>query len=156
MSLETVKFTKEVPLADADGVPIRKGSVLREINDGDRGVVIRIVRAGDRGTAFDAIGDLNILIRPGCTRVTNRYNQWRHIPHNEQTYIERFQSWMETPQHYDPDYRRVSKDEANAIDAIMAILPDDIVDDNYGPFPDRLEDAIGYMVQHLSKEKTTP
>lgn len=152
MKTETVTFVsrKEVQIADADGVPIREGSVLREISDGDRGVVVRVVRAGDRGTALDAVGDLNIYNRPGCTRVTNRYNQWRHIPHNEQTYDERFVSWLQKEHYYDPDYSGVSKDESLAISGIMALLPDNIVSD-YGPFPDRLADALRYLEQHLSK-----
>jgi hypothetical protein len=32
----------------------------------------------------------------------------------------------------------------------MALLPDDVVDWTYGPFPDCLEDALGYLVEHLS------
>lgn len=155
MKTETVTFVtrKEVPIADADGVRICEGSVLREINDGERGVVTRVVRAGDKGTVLDAVGDLNIYMRPGCTRVTNRYNQWRHIPHNEQTYDERFTSWLQTPHHHDPDYASVSKDESIACAGIMAILPDDIVSD-YGPFPDRIENALRYLVQHLSNNSS--
>lgn len=152
MKAETVTFVtkKEVTVADADGVPIREGSVLREINDGDRGVVIKIFRAGDKGTVIDRIGDINIRIRAGTTRVTNRYDQWRHIPHNEQTYYERFTSWMQTPHYYDPIDALVSKDESLSCGGIMALLPEDIVSD-YGPFPDRLEDALRYLVQHLSE-----
>lgn len=155
MKPEVVKFTVEVQIADADGVAIREGSVLRNIHDGDRGVVVRILRVGDRGTAFDAVGDLNIHIRPGASRVTNKYAEWRHIPHNEQTYAERFVSWGRTPFYYDSEYSAVSKDEAMACSGIMALLPDDIVND-YSPSGDRLDDALNYLVEHLTTLKGGP
>jgi len=147
---ETVKFTKEVPIADADGAPIREGSVLQSVEDMDRGVVVRVVRAGDKGTAFDCVGDLNIAVSIGCTRVTNRYGKWRHIPHSEQTYQERLLSWLHRPHDHDPDYTQASKDEALAVSGIMALLPDDIVDEVYGPPADSLEGALHYLARHLS------
>ena len=150
MQPEFAKFTVEIPIADADGNAIREGSVLREINDGERGVVVRVVRKGDRGGPFDSIGDLHIYKSPWVTRVTNRYNQWRHIPHNEQTYKERFISWKQTPFDHDSEFSQISKDEALACNGIMALLPDDVVSD-YGPFPDRIEAALQYMVEHLSE-----
>lgn len=153
MKTETVIFTKEVKLVDADGVPIREGSVLQEITDGDRGVVVRIVRKGDRGTWLDSIGDINISTGPGTTRVTNRYDQWRHIPHNNQTYEERLASWLKQPFYFDPEYSQVSEDEAKAVSGIMAMLPDDIINDDFDSPPTRLEDALYILARHLSGKK---
>lgn len=157
-SAETVTFTKVVPIADADGKPIRVGSVLREINDGERGVVVRIVRVGDMGSIFDAVGDLNIHIERGTTRVTNRYNQWRHIPKDEQTYRERYLSWMKTPFNKDLAALAYSENLALetqvAIDGIMALLPSDTVNWEEGPWPDTLEQALSFLTEHLSKPPT--
>lgn len=147
MSVETV--TRIVKIADADGTAIHVGSVLKNIKDGERGVVVRIVKAGDRGTVFDSVGDLNLYMRPGITRVTNNYNQWRHIDHNDQTYDERFNSWLVSPVHYDPEYSSVSKEEATAVSGIMALLPDNIVDNDYDPIPTRTEDALRFLLRHL-------
>jgi len=149
---ETVTFTTTVEIADADGEPIRVGSVLREINDGEQGVVVNIYRAGDRGPLMCAVGDVQIATGSGCSRMTNRYNQWRHVPRAEQTYEQRFSAWMRTPAD-DPMTlisERVSKDAALAIDGIMALLPEDIVDWENGPWPDTIEEALGFLVEHLS------
>ncbi len=149
MKPETVTFTKVVEIADADGVAIREGSVLREINDGARGVVRRIIRPGDSGTLFDCVGDVQIRVSPGHTRVTNNYNQWRHIPHSEQTYQERLESWLQQPFVLDP-YKHAAEDEQRATEGIMALLPEDAVDWEYGPCPDRLEDALQFLATHLT------
>ena len=149
---ETVTFTKVVPIADADGVAIREGSVLREITDGEHGVVTAIGRSGslNGGWYGMCIGDLLIQKSPGCCRVTNRYDQWRHVPHDEQTYEERLVSWLcRKYEHYGD--REVSEDEGKAVDGIMALLPDDTVDWDYGPTPDRLEDALAFLKDHLQE-----
>jgi hypothetical protein len=152
MKAETVTFSKTIAIADADGVPICVGSVLRKLEDGDRGVVIRITRAGMLPSSpFDAIGDMHVRKSAGVTRCSNQYATWRHIPHNEQTYEERYWSWYYRPETVDTEMLgSVSKDEARACSAIMALLPEGIVDYDYGPFPDRLEDALKYLVDHLS------
>ena len=152
--IETVTFQKVVKIADADGRAIREGSVIREINDGVQGVVTWIGREGDRdGPVMACVGDLAVHLPNRSVRVTNRYSQWRHVPHDEQSYEERFLSWMQRVYEHDDD-RDISKDEGMAIDGIMALLPDDTVDWEYGPLPDRLEDALRFLVDHLeSKEK---
>lgn len=151
--IETVTFTKVVPLADADGRAIREGSVLREINDGEQGVVTWIGRAGGpSGPAMASVGDIAVQKSSRVTRVTNRYSQWRHVSHIEQSYAERYLSWMHRPHDHDED-GDISKDEAMAIDGIMALLPDDIVDWDYGPHPDRLEDALRFLADHLQSKE---
>lgn len=155
MKPETATFTTVVPIADVNGNPIREGSVLREINDGERGVVVRIVRPGDMGSAFDSAGDLHIRTGRGTTRVTNRYSQWAHIPHNDQTYEERLHAWLKTPYEH-CQFRCKSKDEDIAIDGIMALLPDDAVDYDYDSGPHSIEDALGYLVAHLTQRVAHP
>lgn len=148
---ETVTYTKVVSIVDVDGKAIREGSVMRETTDGDRGVVIRIVRAGDIGSPIlSNVGDLAISTKPGTTRITNRYDSWKHIPHDDQTYSERYLSWMNRDFDYD-EGQPISRDTALAIDGIMSLLPTDIVDWEYGPWPDRLEDALRFLVNHLNK-----
>lgn len=155
MTPDTITVTKVIPIADADGVAIRIGSVLREINDGCRGIVVKSMKVGDRGTVFDQAGDLHIWQGPGSIRVTNRYNQWRHIPNNEQTYKERYVSWLRTPHN---EYlsmlaygETLSKDTRVAIAGIMALLPSDAVDWESGPWPDTIEQALAFMQEHLTK-----
>ena len=84
------------------------------------------------------------------TRVTNRYDQWRHVPEDEQTYEERYLSWLARP--YDHSlHEEVSEKEGYAIDGIMALLPSDAVDWDYGPFPDSIENALGILVRYLKR-----
>ena len=147
-TVETFTFQKKVPCADADGQPIKEGSVLQHVTDGDRGVVVDIKRHGDIGTMFDAVGDIHIQKSPGCTRCTNNYASWRHVPHNDQTYGERLLSWKMRLYEHDDD-RGTSEDEGLAIDGIMALLPDDTVNWESGPWPDRLEDALYFLARHM-------
>lgn len=155
MEPETVTFTttKTVMIVDADGTPIRVGSVIEHITDGDCGVVVQIMRQGMMATTpVDQIGDLHIQNSPGCTRCTNLYDQWRHVPHDRQSYDHRFLSWMLTPlRKRDEDFDKVSDDERKAIDGIMSILPESIVDWSFGPWPDTLEDALRFLVTHLNE-----
>lgn len=155
---ETFTYTVEVPLADADGKPISEGSVLREIKDGEQGVVTRVIRKGDtHGPMASQVGDMLISMGHGTTRVTNRYNQWRHVPHSEQTYSQRLLSWKMHKYDHDAD-RSISADEGRAIDGIMRLLPEDTVNWDYGPWPDTIEDALGFLSDHLTEhcKKATP
>ena len=148
---ETITFTKVVRLEDADGKPIHVGSVLREIKDGDQGIVVRIARAGDtRRDPMECTGDITIQIIAGSYRVTNRYSQWRHVPRSEQTYQQRLKAWLLVPYEHDDD-RGVSRDEALAIDGIMGLLPEDVVNWEFGPWPDSLTDALQFLIEHLEK-----
>jgi len=172
MSAQTVTYSQELPITDADGKPViyRKvipicaidgsgifpGSVLEHIEDKERGVVVKVYKAGDwsiLGVACE--GDLAIETTRGTTRITNQYSKWRHVPHAEQTYDQRFRSWLARPYLHD-EYKQSSADEGLAIDGIMALLPEDAVDWEYGPWPDRLDDALKFLTDHLTKLSTTP
>lgn len=153
--IESFTFTKQVPLADADGRAITEGSVLRHVDGGDSGVVTWIARSGKSlpiTGIMASIGDIGIQKSPGSTRVTNQYSNWRHVPEDEQSYEQRHLSWLCRTYDHD-DSREASKDEGRAIDGIMALLPPDTVDWNYGPFPDRIEDALDFLAQHLTELK---
>lgn len=151
--MESFTYLKEVQLADADGVPIREGSVLREINDGDQGVCTRVVRKGDHvAPIMSQVGDIVIYTDHGCHRITNQYDQWRHVRRDEQTYEQRLLAWKHQKYDHDPD-RKISRDEGLAIDGIMSLLSEDAVNWEYGPWPDRLEDALQFLVNHLSEKK---
>ena len=151
--IETFKFVKEVPCVDADGVTIREGSVLVNVKDGERGIVTLIGRKGTRtGIPMFTIGDLAIHRSAGITRVTNKYSEWRHIPHNDQTYTERLSAWKWEKYDHEED-RGISKDEGLAIDGIMALLPDNTVNWDRGPWPDRLEDALMFLAEHMTELK---
>lgn len=153
MSAETVTFTVTKKIADADGTPIREGSILREITTGEVGVVVRIVRPNQGAYGLmTQIGDVMIKTCPGLQIGTNRYDQWRHVPSNEQTYYHRYLSWLKRTYDHD-ECREISEDEGVAIDGIMALLPEDTVDWEKGPWPDRLEDALKFMMEHLTELK---
>lgn len=148
---ETFEFVVVRELRDADGEPIVIGSVLKHIEDGDRGVVVAIGRKGEHtAIPFFAHGDIAVQSSPGCQRISNQYAKWRHIDRDHQTYEERFLSWMRTP--FDRDSLDAGDDvsEKIAVEGIMALLPIDIVDWEMGPWPDRLEDALGFLVEHLT------
>lgn len=150
---EMVQFIQQVPMADADGVPIREGSVLREIEKETRGVVTWI---GRKDSAYfmplARVGDIGIGLESGITRVTNRYSAWRHIPHNEQTYEERLLAWNQSKR--ESHHESISRDESIAIQGIMNLLPDDAVDWDNGPWPDTLDDALAFLSAHLTELAT--
>lgn len=153
--IEEFTFVKTITikLADSDGKGIRVGSVLKNIEDGDRGVVTAIGRAGDVQPAFCTglplcVGDIVIRTSAGTRRVTNRYSVWKHISHNDQTYEERYQSWLCDAYDHD-ECQGVSEDIGLAIDGIMNLLPDNIVDWEYGPWPDSLEDTLKFLIAHM-------
>lgn len=154
---ETVTFSKVVRIADADGKPIREGSVLVSLKDGERGVVTAIKRAGDMGGPWDQIGDIHVKTSPGCTRVSNQYSNWRHVPRAGQSYGERFLSWFHDRQAFFynglEDDGEKSEAEKKAISGIMALLPETVVDWECGPWPDTIEDALRFLTDHLSSLK---
>jgi hypothetical protein len=94
-----------------------------------------------------------IKISAGTIICSSRYTNWKQIPHNEQTYRERYDAWLasESEPIYNDD---ITREEAVAVQGIMALLPDNIVNWEYGPYPDRLEDALSFLVTHLSDIST--
>lgn len=149
----TFKRTVEVKVEDCNGFPILEGSVLRSIepDDDGRGVVTAVIKKGDWGYGAERIGDLRIWEGDGCHRITNQYSKWEHIPKGEQTYLERFKSW-EHSGHFKNYNESISDDEHRAISGIMALFPEDPIDYDYGPFADRIEDALEFMAKHLDQK----
>lgn len=138
----------------ASGKPIRLGDVLECFTDGDRGMVVNIVREGDMGMpGLTQVGDIHIKTSPGCTRVSNQYTKWRHVPHDEQTYAQRYAAWFFDPRALDynclADDETKSVHEKKAISGIMALLPESTVDWETGPWPDSIEQALTFLVDHL-------
>lgn len=157
--MKKIKFTQEVEVKCADGREICVGSVLRKVDDWtDCGVVRRICMSPDDVQhMMGAVGDMLIFKSAGCTTISNKYSSWEHIPHDEQTYEQRFQSWLCRP--LDRGYELTqseadrSDDEVNAINGIMTLLPEKIVDWENGPWPDKIEDALRFLSEHLTEEK---
>ncbi len=151
--MRTFKFAKEVPCADANGKEIFVGSVLRNLKDGCRGVVNEIC---DGSKKFDipmiAVGDIAIRTSLGSQRITNCYGDWQHIAHNDQTYEERFQSWLHTKYEHDVCFgEQTSKDTGVAISGIMALLPDNVIDYDFDTYPQRIEDALEFLLSHIDE-----
>lgn len=143
---------KTIEIKDADGKAIYIGSVLQNMEDGARGVVTEIGLPGTRSSIpIMMLGDIVIQTSPGCYRGTNTYSQWRHIPHNDQTVRERYNSWRLRAYHHDP-YVGTTRAEGCAINGIMSLLRDDVVNHEYGPWPDHLENALEFLVSELEKK----
>lgn len=134
---------------DAEGTAICVGDVLRHLEDGTIGVVIQIWKAGDtdRGLIPHQVGDMDLQITPGSTRVTNRHNQWVGVPRDEQTYDLKFRSWLATPYERDEDSDR-SPDEQLAVDGILALLPDNLID-SADEWPESTVSALALLARHL-------
>lgn len=156
--------TVEKPLVDADGVPIELGSILRHEDGRCRGVVTWIGYPDQpRGhmiwgaPPLSQTGDIQVYEGRGISRISNQFGKFRHIPREETTYWERYTSWLKRPFNYeapDPDVseeNRISKGEALACDGIMAMLPNDPVDWEYGDWPDRIEVALRYLLDHFEE-----
>ncbi len=135
----------------ADGLPVRVGDVLRHLSDGSTGVVVALP-GDDVSLPLPAVAnEMVVSTSPGCTRYTTFLDAWVHIPRDQQTYAQRLQSWQVRPYQHD-DARGISYIEGLAIDAIMALLPSDPVDWENGPWPDRFDDALQFLVEHLSAD----
>lgn len=141
------------PLVDADGIPIRIGSILRHLDGRTQGVVVWIGFPDDRHVAFAApplaaVGDIAVRYMRGSTRVGNEYDQWRHVAAAETTPWQRMTAWLHRPYDHDEDMG-ITRDEGLAIDGIMSLLPDDMIDREYDAEPGSLEDALWLLVEHL-------
>lgn len=142
----------KVELVDADKTPIQLGSVIQRIDDPDsRGVVTRIALPGMIGMAMECLGDVHVRTGPGTSRVTNKYDQWRHIPHDEQTYEERYYSWLYGEFWHD-EYSQLSKDEQFAMSGVIALLPENAIDWTY-EYPNSIDDVLKYLMKHLMELK---
>lgn len=157
MKAETVTFVTKtvVEIADSDGIPISEGSVLRDIASGETGVVSKVVREGDRLTCVvpPCVGDLMIIMSRSCTRVTNRYKQFKHVPREEQTYMQRCMAWFHTKGSEDYASDRISADAQEAITGILALMPDDGLASPFADWPETIPDALELLAAHLSNTR---
>lgn len=152
MDAITVKKLIEVKIEDKNKVPIRVGSVLKCVEDGTRGVVQEIAIDGKVFDTPTCEGDLKIKLKPGHHRITNRYDKWEHIPHENQTYLEKYTSWLFKP--FEPiGCGDMSEDTELAIQGIVALLPEDTIDENGEPWIDRIEGALELLAEHLDEIK---
>jgi hypothetical protein len=151
---EVFTYTKtvEVPLVDADGVPIRLGSVLEQLDGSFCGVVVRIARAGMRGRLCECVGDISVWNGGGSTTVSSRYSNWRHVPHDKQKHWQRFESWILEDDWIDPD-SRVGKDVQIAVYGIMRLIPENHFNFDWSGYPLTTEDALRYLALYMDKMK---
>lgn len=141
-------------MRDALGNPISLGSVIRHVEETDtQGVVVHIVsKTGVNAHPITVDGDLIIQLsneRYG-TRVSRNYRMWVLVPHENQTFAERYLAWTKTRGKYYPSGSdRISNTEKRAISGIMSLLPEDVVNWEEGPWPDTLDDALRFMADYL-------
>lgn len=148
----TFEVKKTIEIIDADKAPILKGSVLQHIEDKNcRGVVTRIALPGMLGYVAECVGDIHVRTGPGCARVSSKYHAWRHIPHDDQTYEERYLSWLYSEFWHD-EHLTISKDEQFAMSGIMALLPENAIkwETHY---PSDFQDTLEYLMKHLMELK---
>ena len=131
---------------DADGKTISLGSVIRRVDDSSRrGVVIRIIGEDEPSSMLTGSpGDLNVLTSPGCTTVSAQHSQWEHIPHDDQSYMERFHSWRLQEDRDEPE------DKDFFINAVLSLLPEL---GDYDDYPYDVCSAMEKLATELSKAK---
>jgi len=147
--MDKVKTIIEIPIADVKGEPIYAGSVLRKIDSDTTGVVMRIIKEGDYTSMFSCIGDMEIHISPGITRVSNQYDKWIHVPKSEQTFYQRYLSWYQKPSYID-EWSEISKDEQICMEGILSILPDECINWEFDP-PGNFTEALNLLANYLDK-----
>lgn len=141
---------------DADGKPIRVGSVIAHLRDKDRGVVVQIGKVGDRPHDFlFSVGDLAIKITGcnGTTRCTNIYHDWRHIPRRDQTFMERWLAFDSTWDPEDHEHEDRSPEQIWMREAALALLPTDPRENDYTyPWPNHPEEAMYYLARWIDDQ----
>lgn len=154
----TITRTIEVAIADANGKPIRVGSVLRNVtaltpSAGSRGVVVQIPMPGDWVDNSAQFGDLIIKTGAGSDRITNIYNEWIHIERAQQTVRERYLSWKVTPFDRNSVPEGVKPETWLSIEGIFALLPEEPRewDDVESPFT--TDEALGILVSYIEEGK---
>lgn len=135
---------------DADGLPILPGNVMYRADDlTKRGVVTRVVRRAEECHGFMGVGDMMLAEthHQGCSTVSSAHNKWRRVPREEWVPMECYMHWRHTPFCENGSERPAI--EQMATQGITALLPSDVIDWEYGPSPDLLEDALHYMARYL-------
>ena len=170
----TVTFSPqpyEVQIVDADGQAIKVGSVLQQVKAYGRehpvrGLVIdvclpeNVQQSSSPRSMLTCVGDI-LIQHSDCAGVctgSNKYGNWRHVPREQQTYRERFLSWLRTPwecheYHAEDGPEPCKRPECIARDGIMSLLPCDPVDWEAGPWPDSIEDCLSFMAAHLDEKQ---
>lgn len=139
-----------------DGGTIQIGDVLINVNDKARGVVIDIAQRGKlhryAGIPHNH-GDLTIMITTGLQRITNRYDQWKHIDHDQQTPLERYRSFCVRPPNIDEDDESISQDEQYAVAGILALLPSWFTDDVRELGAPRFLEVLKVMAEYAESQR---
>lgn len=145
-------MSNKIEFKDADGKDIEIGSVLLNIYDKKRGVVIDLVDEKCKWIRYAAIspcfGDMRIKLGSGSYRVTNICSEWRHIHRDEQTYRERYESWVVRPHVYD-DSKPVDKNTDLLISGICNILPQKYLDGYENMDIIEIEEVLSELVDYL-------
>lgn len=150
----------KIQFIDADGKEIKVGSVLLNIYDKRRGVVVDLADDSGKWMRYSilppCLGDMRIKLEPGLYRVTNSCSEWKHIPHDDQTYRERYESWFVRPHYYD-DSKPIGEEVDLLISGICSISSKKILDDYEKMDIISIEESLLRLVEHLEEKygKTT-
>lgn len=149
----------DYPAKSAHGQYLQQGNVVRKIK-GDKqdrvtGIIMRTLKPGDKGNVFQMVGDIEIYISQGVTRITNKYSEWEHVPKEEQTFFQRYMSWLYTPGEK-PEYEEhMSDDEWMCYRGIVDILPEETVDWDNNP-PSNFTEVFRILAQYMDTLKDKP
>lgn len=135
--------------SNKSGKVISLGDVLRHQSDGTSGVVVELGIPGQLSRFPGmAVGDIAIQTSRQNTRITNCYDEWSPVPHDDQTYEQRYVSWLLRPfEPWGEEYGH-SRDCTIALDGIMALLPTSITG-HQDFYPRDIEDVISRLAEHL-------
>lgn len=133
---------------DINGHPIKEGSVLQKVSSPrDRGVVVKIYKVGEIVHTIPTIyaGDLCIRCK-NSSIISNKYSSWKHIPHKEQSYTERFTSWA-----VNIGNNNKQENYDLLMSGILNLFPNDLVGDYYDDFPDTPETILRYLARYMDE-----
>lgn len=130
---------------DIDGIEIKLGAVLRDTsNTHNVGVVVKIATKDSAFILAERVGDISIQTSPGCRIVSCNYSKWKRVPHDEQTFDQRYLSWIYSYSKYeDPEYFY--------IDGLLSLIDESFIEeDNY---PIKFEEALNLVKKQLTALK---
>ena len=127
---------------------------MMNLKTGEVGMVRRIIRFGDQGSLLSQVGDLDLDMQNSVVRTTNKYDEWVHVAHDDQTCVQRLESWKLKPYEDDATFGAANLDAGlrQAIDGMLNLLPNSVVDWRDGPWPDTLNEMLGMLAEYIDEQ----
>lgn len=132
-------------MKDFDGIEIKLGAVLRDTSNAhNEGVVVKIATKDSTLRLAEQTGDISIQTSPCSQIVSSNHSKWKRVPHDEQTFSQRYLSWTYSLSKYeDPEHFY--------IDGLLSIIDKSFIDED--DYPIRFEEALHLLVKQLTTLK---